>query len=195
MARRANFKFDNQLIHVQSEYVNYMKINDDVSEIQLVEQVTDWTKKLVQDLRDKNLTVGTAESCTGGLLSSYLTLHPGASEVFLGSIVSYANSVKEKLLNVKTETFKKLGAVSFETASQMAEGCLKQLEVKVAVSITGIAGPSGGSELKPVGTVFVAVAGLNRETNVFEHHFLGDRKQIRLQACAEAVKHLAEYIK
>ena len=195
MARRANFKFDNQLIHVQSEYVNYMKINEDNLEIQLVEQLTDWTKKLVQDLRDKNITLGTAESCTGGLLSSYLTLHPGASEIFFGSIVSYANSVKEKLLNVKVETFKKFGAVSLETANQMAEGCLKQLEVKVAVSITGIAGPGGGSPQKPVGTVFIAVAGVNRETNVFEHHFLGDRKQIQLQACVEAVKHLSGFIK
>ncbi len=195
MARCANFKFDNQLIHVQSGYVNYMKIQGDILEIQLVEQVTDWTKKLVQDLRDKNITLGTAESCTGGLLSSYLSLHPGVSEIFLGSIVSYANSVKEKLLNVKAETFKKFGAVSLETAVQMAEGCVKQLEVNLAVSITGIAGPGGGSPQKPVGTVFIAVAGLNRETNVFEHHFSGERKQVQLKACAEATKHLVEFIK
>lgn len=191
MARCANFKFDNQLIYVQSGYVNYMKVQDSVLEIQLVE----WTAKVVQDLRDKNITLGCAESCTGGLLSSYLTLHSGVSEIFLGSIISYSNAVKEKLLNVKAETFKKFGAVSLETAMQMAEGCVKQLESKVAVSITGIAGPSGGSAQKPVGTVFIAVAGLNRETNVFEHHFDGNRKQVQLQACGEAVKHLTQFIK
>ncbi len=191
MARCANNKFDNQLKYVQSGYVNYMKIQDGILENQL----SNWTAKVVQDLRDKNITLGCAESCTGGLLSSYLTLHPGVSEVFFGAIVSYSNSVKEKLLGVRADTFKRFGAVSFETAKQMAEGCVKQLEVKVSVAITGIAGPGGGSAQKPIGTVIIAVAGANRETNVFEHHFEGERKQIQLQACAEAVKHLALFIK
>ncbi|OFZ31648.1 MAG: damage-inducible protein CinA [Bdellovibrionales bacterium RIFCSPHIGHO2_01_FULL_40_29] len=167
-----------------------MKVQTDTSEIQLV----DSTAKLVQDLRDKNITLGCSESCTGGLLSSFLTLHAGVSEIFFGSIVSYANSVKVKLLNVSPETLSRVGAVSSETAKQMAEGCQQQLEVSLAVSITGIAGPAGGSPEKPVGTVFIAVTGLKRETQVFEHHFKGARKEIQLQACAEAVKHLTEFI-
>jgi nicotinamide-nucleotide amidase len=146
-------------------------------------------------LRDKKLTVGFAESCTGGLLSSLFTELAGVSDVFLGSVVSYDNKVKQKFLNVSAESLKTDGAVSSSVAKQMAEGAQKALEVSVAVAITGIAGPSGGTAAKPVGTVFIAVAGLKSETKVFEHHFDGDRKQIQLQACAEAVKSLDKLIK
>ena len=146
-------------------------------------------------LRDKNLTVGFAESCTGGLLSSLFTELAGVSDVFLGSVVSYDNKVKQKFLNVSAQSLETNGAVSSSVAMQMADGGRKALEVSVAVAITGIAGPSGGSTSKPVGTVFIAVAGLQSETKVFEHHFGGDRKQIQLQACAEAVRHLDDFIK
>ena len=149
----------------------------------------------VRVLGDKHLTVGFAESCTGGLLSSYFTELPGVSSVFVGSIISYDNKIKQKFLKVSEETLKTKGAVSFETAKQMAKEALKALEVDVAVSITGIAGPSGGSDQKPVGTVFIAVAGTESETVSFEHHFDGERKAIQLQSCFEAVKHLNEYLK
>ncbi len=149
----------------------------------------------VRVLGDKHLTVGFAESCTGGLLSSYFTELPGVSSVFVGSIISYDNKIKQKFLKVSEETLKTKGAVSFEAAKQMAEEALKALEVEVAVSITGIAGPSGGSALKPVGTVFIAVAGTENETVSFEHHFDGERKAIQIQTCYEAVKHLNDYIK
>ncbi|MBC7743253.1 MAG: CinA family protein [Bdellovibrionaceae bacterium] len=146
-------------------------------------------------LRDKKLTVGFAESCTGGLLSSLFTELAGVSDVFLGSVISYDNHVKQRLLNVAASSLVTDGAVSTSVAKQMAEGAVKALEVSVAVSITGVAGPSGGTTLKPVGTVFIAVAGLQSETKVFEHHFGGDRKQIQLQSCGEAIKHLDEFIK
>ncbi len=149
--------------------------------------------KVTEDLRDNSFSLGFAESCTGGLLSSLLTEQAGISDVFMGSVISYSNALKEKLLGVKAETLTSKGAVSFEVAQQMAEGCLKQLGVDRSVSLTGIAGPSGGSDAKPVGTVFIAVAGLKSETKVFEHRFGGDRKQIQLQACAEAVKHLRDF--
>ncbi len=145
-------------------------------------------------LRDKKLTVGFAESCTGGLLSSLFTEQAGVSDVFLGSVISYDNKVKQKFLGVSQESLRTDGAVSAGVAKQMAEGALKALDVSVAASITGIAGPNGGTPKKPVGTVFIAVAGLQGETKVFEHHFSGERKQIQLQACAEAVKHLTSFI-
>lgn len=149
----------------------------------------------VKLLGDKNFTVGFAESCTGGLLSSFFTELAGVSSVFLGSVVCYDNSIKQKFLKVSAEALKNFGAVSFEVAKQMAEGAQKELGVSVAVAITGIAGPGGGTVVKPVGTVFIAVAGLESETQIFEHHFDGDRKQIQLQSCVEAVAHLKEAIK
>jgi PncC family amidohydrolase len=148
----------------------------------------------VRVLGDKNLTVGFAESCTGGLLSSFLTELSGVSQVFMGSIISYDNKIKQKFLNVSEETLKEKGAVSAEAAKQMAVGAVKALDVSVAVSITGIAGPKGGSDLKPVGTVFIAVAGLNREAQVFQHQFVGDRKTVQLQSCVESMKHLKKFI-
>lgn len=189
MARCANFDFDNQLNYVQSGYVNYMEVNQKNLEIQLRDSVV----KATQDLRDKKITLGFAESCTGGLLSSLFTEQAGVSDVFMGSVICYSNALKEKLLGVKPQTLNSAGAVSSESALQMAEGCVKQLDVRLSVSLTGIAGPSGGTPTKPVGTVFIAVAGLKSETKVFEHHFKGDRKQVQLQACVEAVKHLAEF--
>lgn len=176
-----------------------MKVTEQKTEIQQFENVA----KAAQDLRDKGLTVGFAESCTGGLLSSQFTKHSGVSDVYIGSVVSYANAVKEKILGVTTQTLAQHGAVSSETAKQMAEGVLKALEVKVAVSITGIAGPNGGSALKPVGTVFIAVGGMKSEvgvstmleTETFEYHFQGDRQQIQFLACAEATNNLTKFIK
>lgn len=149
---------------------------------------------VIQLLRDKKLTVGFAESCTGGLLSSFFTEQAGVSDVFLGSIVSYDNKVKEKFLKVSAEALKTYGAVSEVVAKQMAEEAYKALDTKVAIAITGIAGPSGGTPAKPVGTVFISVAGAGRETKVFEHHFDGTRKQIQLKSCDEAVRHLNEFI-
>lgn len=160
----------------------------------LVKQLQTEVVGTVSVLRDNVLTVGFAESCTGGLLSSYFTELAGVSDVFTGSVISYDNKVKQKFLNVSAETLKANGAVSFQTAQEMAEGALKALEVSVAVSITGIAGPSGGSPAKPVGTVFIAVAGLKSETQSFEHHFNGDRKSVQLQSGIEAVKHLNRFI-
>ena len=171
-----------------------MKTNIVLNPIQLVETLRSEVMSSVRVLGDKHFTLGFAESCTGGLLSSYFTELAGVSQIFMGSVVSYDNKIKQKFLQVSEETLKTRGAVSTETAKQMAEGALKALESSVAVSVTGIAGPTGGSPQKPVGTVFIAVAGLKSETLAFEHHFDGDRKSIQLQSCIEAVKHLNEFI-
>lgn len=186
MARCANNPFDTQLIYTHYTYVSYMKVDEEMLTANILKATT--------VLRDKKLTLGFAESCTGGLLSSLFTEQAGVSDVFLGSVISYDNKVKEKFLKVSAESLKNFGAVSKEVAREMADGAQKALEVSVAVAITGIAGPSGGTDKKPVGTVFISVAGLQSETKVFAHHFGGDRKQIQLMACAEAVKHLTDFI-
>ncbi len=112
-------------------------------------------------LKEKNKTVGTAESCTGGYIAHLITSVPGSSNYYKGSVVSYANEVKEDLLNVQNETLKKAGAVSEETVIEMTRGVLKQLNVDYAIATSGIMGPDGGSEEKPVGTVWIAVGNKN----------------------------------
>ncbi len=115
-------------------------------------------EKIILEAKEKSIMIGLAESCTGGLAASFLTDVPGSSEVFLGSVVSYANEVKENILNVKTETLKKHGAVSSEVAAEMAKGGVKALKCDICLSFSGIAGPGGGSPKKPVGTVAIGIA-------------------------------------
>ena len=109
-------------------------------------------------LREKNLTVSTAESCTGGSIAAKLTSVPGSSDYFKGGIVAYSNEIKESLLGVSSETLKKQGAVSEETVIEMVKGAMKALKTDCAVSTSGIAGPSGGTKEKLVGTVWIAAA-------------------------------------
>ena len=109
-------------------------------------------------LREKNLTVSTAESCTGGSIAAKLTSVPGSSDYFKGGIVAYSNEIKESLLGVSPETLKKQGAVSEETVIEMVKGSMKALKTDCAVSTSGIAGPGGGTKEKPVGTVWIAAA-------------------------------------
>lgn len=108
-------------------------------------------------LKEKNLTVACAESCTGGLLSHLITAVPGSSAYFLGSVISYNNSVKTKTLKVKKSTIDSFGAVSEETVKEMVAGVLKMTGADVAIAVSGVAGPSGGTKQKPVGTVWLAV--------------------------------------
>ena len=141
-------------------------------------------EKLVERLGKLGKTCGTAESCTGGGIGSAITAVPGSSAVFMGGIISYDNSVKQSVLGVSPETLATVGAVSPETAEQMAIGACKVLKVDYAVSVTGIAGPGGGSAEKPVGLVCFGIAtpdGTKTEKRVFP----GDRAQVR----AATVKH------
>jgi nicotinamide-nucleotide amidase len=145
------------------------------------------TAELVVDLlRDRGLTFGTAESCTGGLVAARITDVPGSSDVFLGSIVSYSDSVKRERLGVPEDVLEAHGAVSAETAAAMAAGARDALGVDVAVSITGVAGPGGGSAEKPVGLVYLHAIGpageLSRRLD-----FPGDRETIRLRAAVAAL--------
>jgi len=129
---------------------------------------------VIQKAMEKKLTLGLAESCTGGLVANMLTNIPGSSSVFLGGIVSYANEVKIKSLGVSSETIEKWGAVSEQTALEMATGAQKKLEVDIALSLTGIAGPGGGTEDKPVGTVCIGLA-TQKDQFYKRFQFSGDR--------------------
>ncbi len=151
-------------------------------------------KKSVSLCLEKNLTFGTAESCTGGLIAASITDISGASAAFFGGVVSYDNSVKQGLLGVKTETLDRFGAVSKETAEEMAKGALRALGVDLSVAVTGIAGPGGGTPKKPVGLVYIAVASKNGVT-VTENHFSGDREAVRLQTVEKALMLLNEQIR
>lgn len=150
--------------------------------------------KLIQILRDRKLTVSFAESCTGGQLSAFITEQPGVSDIFIGSVVSYSNESKIELLGVSRETLIDEGAVSETVARQMAQGAQKKLKSEFSVAITGIAGPTGGSELKPVGTVCFAVSGTNLVMSKTAR-FSGNRKEIQVQACEFAMQFLTETIK
>jgi nicotinamide-nucleotide amidase len=108
-------------------------------------------------LSQRGLTLALAESCTGGLIAHHVTNVPGSSAYFLGGVVSYANSIKEEILGVPPATLEERGAVSEETASAMARGARELFRSDIAVSVTGIAGPTGGTESKPVGLVYIAL--------------------------------------
>jgi nicotinamide-nucleotide amidase len=140
-------------------------------------------------LRERGLMLATAESCTGGLLADRLTNVSGSSDYYLGGVVAYSNRLKETLLGVQPETLQAHGAVSEETAQEMARGARQRLDADVAVSITGIAGPTGGSAGKPVGLMYVAVSGAGKERCgrfVFAHDRLGN-KQAAVEAAIRLV--------
>ena len=139
----------------------------------------------------KKITFGFAESCTGGLCSHRITNIAGSSQNFLGSIVSYSESVKHRMLNVEEKTLKIHGAVSVQTAGEMSSGLSQQIKSKIAISITGIAGPSGGTPEKPVGTVCFGVTN-NGRTQTHTAHFPGDREQLKLRFSQAALFYLLE---
>lgn len=142
---------------------------------------------VVGDLLIKNnLKISTAESCTGGMIASRLVSVPGISDVFLEGAVTYANEAKVRTLNVKEETLKKYGAVSEETAREMAEGMAKRTGSDIAVVTTGIAGPGGGTKEKPVGLVYIGLY-YKGEVYVYKNVFNGNRQKVRTKATVTAL--------
>lgn len=141
---------------------------------------------VLQLLRERGLTLATAESCTGGLVGARLTEIPGSSDVYVGGAVAYSNDVKERALGVPAETLAEHGAVSTETALAMAYGALAAYGADVAVAVTGVAGPGGGTEEKPVGLVHVAAAGPMGQ-RAARLDFPGDRETIRARAVTSAL--------
>ena len=145
--------------------------------------------------REKSIDIVTAESCTGGLLSACLTEISGASDVFERGFITYSNDAKMAQLSVERKTLLDFGAVSAETALEMADGALSSSFGDIAIAITGIAGPTSDSEIKPIGLVYIAVA--NRRMNdsrVEQYSFDGDRTAIRLSAVTAAMKLAKEEI-
>ncbi|MBR6213680.1 MAG: CinA family protein [Candidatus Methanomethylophilaceae archaeon] len=150
-------------------------------------------EQLIGLLKSKRLRMSAAESCTGGMIGCMMTSVPGSSDVFLGSAVTYSNDAKERILGVSHQTLMDHGAVSMETASEMAKGSIDAYESDVAVSVTGIAGPGGATPEKPVGLVYIAVADGPRVV-VTKNLFQGDRQSIRNQTAVEAIKLLIELV-
>ena len=137
-------------------------------------------------LKLKGSALGVAESCTGGLVASRITARPGASEVFRGGVIAYSNEVKISLLDVPVDVLRDHGAVSAQTALFMAQGVKQLLKTEMSASVTGIAGPSGGSVEKPVGTVYLAI--IFNEIEYFGgFRFTGDRTEVQLQAATTLI--------
>lgn len=151
---------------------------------ELAEQLGVW-------LKTNRKTMATAESCTGGWIAQSITEVPGSSAWFDRGFVSYSNAAKVQMLGVNPETLEKYGAVSAETAKEMAMGALNRSDADVAVAVTGIAGPDGGTAEKPVGTVFIAWASKDGGSRVKKCRFYGDRRQIRAQTVLIALKGVA----
>ena len=149
--------------------------------------------RLLSSLQEHGLTMSLAESCTGGMIGAIVTSVPGSSESFLGSAVVYSNDAKERILKVNHHTLNQFGAVSEITAKEMAEKAIELFRSDVSVAVTGIAGPGGGTDDKPVGLVFVAVSN-EEKTVVFMNHFIGDRKTIRQKTTHTALYMLYQLV-
>ncbi len=144
-------------------------------------------KKIARILISQNISVSVAESCTGGLVAATLVNVDGISTVFSESYVTYSNDAKKKLLGVSEETLARFGAVSRETAAEMAEGAARAAGAQVAVATTGIAGPDGGTDEKPVGLVYIGCC-YRGKTVVKRCFYGGDRQAIRYAAAREALE-------
>ena len=150
-------------------------------------------KTISMKLKKRNISIATAESCTGGLLAHLLTNISGSSEYFNRGVVTYSNISKIELLGVSQETIQEYGAVSKETASAMAIGIKERSNVDIGISTTGIAGPTGGTKEKPIGLVYIGIS-TPKETKVKQFIFTKNRLQNKEQTCYEALKILLETI-
>ena len=149
--------------------------------------LTTVSAEVVRVFLEKRLTLGTAESLTGGMIAASVAGVSGASAVLMGGVVSYDSRVKHELLGVEQQIIDTVGVVSEPCARQMAQGARRALKTDVAVSATGIAGPTGGTPETPVGTVFIGVSSASG-TRVDECHFTGDRQSVRKQSAEHALR-------
>lgn len=144
-------------------------------------------------LRAQGLRLAVAESCTGGLIGHRLTNVPGSSTYFMGGVISYANEAKMRLLGVSEDTLEKYGAVSMETVLEMARGVRLALPADIGISVSGIAGPSGGTADKPVGTTWIGFSWTNAE-DARQYRFQGERLAIKEQAAEAALQLLVDHL-
>ncbi|MCF6203527.1 MAG: CinA family protein [Methylococcaceae bacterium] len=152
-------------------------------------EIIQLAQQLGRLLKEKDLKIATAESCTGGGIAQAITEVSGSSVWFDRGFVTYSNLAKIQMLQVKQESLDEYGAVSEKVAIEMVNGALINSVADIAVSVTGIAGPTGGTELKPVGVVYIAWKKNGTAARCEKHFFLGGRGQIRLQAVSYALNH------
>lgn len=153
----------------------------------------DLIETVSETLISKEMMLVTAESCTGGLIAKLITDRPGSSSVLERGFVTYSNEAKIELLGVSPETISTYGAVSNQTALEMAQGALKKSRADISISVTGIAGPGGGTDDKPVGLVFIGIADKDHSGS-FEGCFDGSREDIREQTAIEALSIILNHI-
>lgn len=145
-------------------------------------------------LRARGWRLAAAESCTGGLIGHRLTNVPGASIYYQGSVTAYAYEAKVRLLGVRWETLERCGAVSRETVLEMARGVRQALAAELGISVSGIAGPGGGTPDKPVGTTWIGLSAPTGE-DAWLYHWSGDRLQVKQQSAEEALRRAVEFLK
>lgn len=145
-------------------------------------------------LAQKKLMLVSAESCTGGMIGAVMTDRPGSSAIYAGGFITYSNDLKTRLLDVPEPMLAQYGAVSAAVAQAMAQGALDKTNADIAISVTGIAGPDGGSVDKPVGLVYIGYGLKGRPINVSKYNFEGDRGAIRRQTVAAALDHILKTI-
>ena len=150
--------------------------------------------QLLQTCREHDIIIATAESCTGGMISTALTAIAGASDVFDRGFVTYSNDAKHDMLGVPKSLIKQHGAVSEQVAKAMVKGALEKSNANLAVSATGIAGPHGATAEKPVGLVYIGFCVLGEEVEAYPFQFNGTRTQIREQTTQTAIKLIADYL-
>jgi nicotinamide-nucleotide amidase len=171
----------------------FMKMRDLLTDILVAEADEPMSVVLAEKLKAKGLTVGTAESCTGGTIASQITAVAGSSAYFKGSVVSYSNEVKMNVLGVQAATLERYGAVSEETVLEMAAGALKVLKTDCVMAVSGIMGPDGGSAEKPVGTVWIAAGGPGN-IRAKKYHFRYDRERNISMTCVAAMNELRKWL-
>lgn len=189
MARKdgIHLRLDHQAIQ-HKEYTNTLnKLNEKLSEYIYCDNGSTPQDILVQKLEKHSLSFVCAESCTGGMLGQWMTARSGSSSYFNGGIIAYQNEIKQSVLGVSQEILESKGAVSVECALAMAKGALKTMKSDLAVGITGIAGPGGGSEEKPVGTVCIAAAHRDGGESSHCYSLTGNRDDIRERSCHTAI--------
>ena len=151
------------------------------------------SKKIINKLIIKNISVSTAESCTGGLLAYNFVKNRDSSKVFKGGYITYSNEMKVKELKVKKSSLKKNGAVSYQVAEEMIEGLYKKNKTKICISTTGIAGPSGSTKNKPVGLIYIGIR-FNKKNIIIKKNFKGTRIQIQKKCVNFILKYLDKLI-
>ncbi|WP_316796220.1 competence/damage-inducible protein A [Pedobacter agri] len=159
---RLSAKGENESLLREEVEVYAQRIILKVKKFVVIDEDIPLEQAILNLMKGKGLTLSTAESCTGGYIAHLITQHPGCSSVYYGGAVAYAYELKESILGVKETTLKKYGAVSEETVTEMAEGAIKQFKTDYSIAVSGIAGPDGGTEDKPVGTVWIAISSKNK---------------------------------